>query len=106
MRLLLLVTILFVTGCSSKNIDYTQGQYCYTDQEIVKENNTVNSKTVLECTDRPSRQSEIQRAGIDTGCREFWFPEFRNGTRIMTRGVVCEKFNGNYEIVDIDGTNR
>lgn len=106
MRLLLLVVILFTAGCSTKQYDYTQGQYCYTDQQIVKQDEVVSSTTVLECTDRPSRQSEIQRAGIDSGCNEFWYPEFRNGTRIMTRGVVCEKLNGNYEIVDIDGSNR
>lgn len=106
MRLLLLVGVLLVAGCSSKNYDYTQGQYCYTDQQIVKQNEVVNSTTVLECTDRPSRQSEIQRAGIDSGCKEFWYPEFRNGIRIMTRGVVCEKLNGSYEIIDIDGTTR
>lgn len=96
-----------LTGCSTaKQINY-QSPYCYTDQTITKDgDNTVASQTVVECTDRPGQQTAIQRAGIDASCKEFWYNETRWGTRQRVRGVMCEKLNGTYEIVDIDGSTR
>lgn len=106
MRGYVLVGALALAGCSSTQHNY-QSQYCYTDEQIeMQGKHTVNSRTLLECTDRPGRQTEIQRAGIDASCREFWFPETRWGKTIMTRGVVCDKFDGTIEIINIDGNVR
>jgi hypothetical protein len=103
MRWLLLTGAFALAGCSTPQYDYT-GQYCYTDQVIVKDGeNTVSSQTVLQCTDRPGQQALIQRAGIDAGCREFWYDERRYGRFVKQRGVACEKFDGSLEIVNIDG---
>jgi hypothetical protein len=106
MRIALLVGAIALAGCSTTPEYNYQSQYCYTDQRIERSNNNVDSTTVLECTDRPSRQTQIQRAGIDAGCKEFWYNEYRNGQRVPTRGVVCEKFNGSLEIVNINGNVR
>ena len=105
--LLLITSIIALAGCASnKPVEYTP-QYCYTDQTITKRNNsTVNSETVLECTDRPGRQAEIQRAGIDSSCEEFWYDEVRRGGLIRQRGVRCEKFDGSWEILNINGYVR
>lgn len=101
------VALLPLVGCSSTpKIDYEQSQYCYTDQRIEKNDDSVNSKTVLECTDRPSRQTEIQRAGVDPSCKEFWYPEVRRGQRVMQKGVYCEKFDGTREIINIYGNTK
>jgi len=99
--------LLLLAGCSSAQKHYT-AQYCYTDETIVTENgsNVVSSKTRLECTDRPGQQTAIQRAGIDAGCKEFWYPETRHNRSVMVRGVVCEKLDGSSEIVNIDGNVR
>lgn len=105
MRVALLLGALAMAGCSSTQYNY-QSQYCYTDERIVQNGNTIDKSTVLECTDRPSRQTEIQRAGIDPACREFWYPEIRYGKRVMSRGVVCEKYDGTSEIINIDGNVR
>ena len=109
MRIVLLVgAIAFaLAGCSSQpSYNYTS-QYCYTDQMIVKKNNSnVGSVTALECTDRPSRKAEIFRAGIDKNCREFWYDEYRWGKLVPVRGVACEKFDGTLEIVNINGNVR
>lgn len=103
MRWLLLAGAFAFAGCSTQQHNYT-GQYCYTDQVIVKDGeNTVSSQTVLQCTDRPGQQALIQRAGIDASCREFWYDEKRNGRFVKQRGVACEKFDGSLEIVNIDG---
>jgi hypothetical protein len=103
---LLLACVMALTGCGSAP-KTTQGQYCYTDQVIVKDGKgSVASQTVLECTDRPSRQAEIMRAGIDKNCEEFWYPEYRWGKPVQVRGVRCEKLNGRWEIVNINGNTR
>ena len=87
---------------TSQHYDYTP-QYCYTDQVIERTNDIVNSETKLECTDRPGQQVATQRAGIDKGCKEFWYTEIRNGSRFPVRGVRCEKLDGSWEILDING---
>lgn len=106
MRGLLVIGAIALAGCSSTPEYNYQSQYCYTDQRIERNDDRVDSQTVLECTDRPSRQTQIQRAGIDAGCKEFWYPETRYNQQVMARGVVCEKLDGSYEIVNIDGNTR
>ena len=105
-RISLLLISIVLGGCAShKSYDYTP-QYCYTDQTITMNNSdTVNSKTVLECTDRPGQQTAIQRAGVDSSCREFWYSEKRYGKIVKQKGVACEKFDGTLEIVNINGNN-
>lgn len=107
MKPIILLGVIVLTGCASEpKYNYTP-QYCYTDQMIVKEDDEkVASMTALECTDRPSRQAEIFRAGIDKNCREFWYEEFRWGRMVPVRGVACEKFDGTLEIVNINGNVR
>ena len=110
MRELLLITsigVLVLSGCASNNhYDYTP-QYCYTDQTIVKQDNTsVGSATVVQCTDRPGQQMQIARAGIDSKCEEFFYPERRWNTTVEVRGVRCEKLDGSWEILNINGTVR
>lgn len=106
-KLFALAGVLVLAGCSSTPDTVYTGQYCYTDQTVQKSGeNVVSSSTTLECTDRPGQQTAIQRAGIDAGCEEFWYPE-RRGNRVMqVRGVRCEKLNGRWEIVNIDGNTR
>jgi hypothetical protein len=104
--LLALICVGVLAGCSSTPDVTYNSPYCYTDQKIVNADGTVSSETHLECTDRPSRQAEIQRAGIDKNCKEFWYPERRWGEMVEVRGVRCEKFDGTWEIVNIDGNVR
>jgi hypothetical protein len=104
--LLLVVTSIALIGCASNKVSYAP-QYCYTDQTIVTQNGTtVNSATVLQCTDRPGQQTAIQRAGIDAKCEEFWYPEHRWNKTINVRGVRCEKLDGTWEVLNINGTVR
>lgn len=103
----LLVLSVALTGCASKPAPKHQGQYCYTDQTIVKRGGSVvDSQTVLQCTDRPGQQTAIQRAGIDSKCEEFWYSESRWGKMVPVRGVRCEKLNGTWEIINVDSPRR
>lgn len=110
MRELLLITsigLIALTGCAgNKQYDY-KPQYCYTDQTIVKQDDSnVSSETVLQCTDRPGQQMQTARAGIDSKCEEFWYPESRWGKTVQVRGVRCEKLDGSWEVLNINGTVR
>jgi hypothetical protein len=72
----------------------------------MKDQKTVSSTTQLECTDRPGPKLEIQRAGIDKACKQFFYDEVRYGKVINQRGVYCEYPNGQIEILDINGVVR
>ena len=105
--LLLSFLVISTVGCSTTpDYDYTP-QYCYTDETIVtKSDKTVASTATHMCTDRPGQQVAIQRAGIDAGCKEFWYDEYRHGKLVPTRGVYCEKLDGSTEIVNINGNTK
>lgn len=107
MRLWLpLLATSILTACSSTEYNY-QPQYCYTDQTITMQNKeTVNSETTLQCTDRPGQQVYMQRAGVDKGCSEFFYTEYRNGKANKQRGVQCEKPDGTWEVLDLNGFVR
>lgn len=104
--LVLTGAVCLVSACSSKNLTMTERglPYCYSDENHVTKNGKTDSTIVTECSDRPGQQLAIQRAGIDKTCKEFWYDEYRNGRRYQQRGVRCEKLDGTWEILNINGT--
>jgi len=103
---ILLLSTSSLIGCSSNEVNYS-APYCYTDESITMQGtNRVNSTTNLECTDRPGRQTEISRAGIDKGCEQFFYTEVRRGRVVEQRGVMCTHADGSREILDINGVVR
>ena len=102
-----ITTVSLLGGCSSTPDYYDyKAPYCYTDEIVqLKDGDKVSGTATHSCTDRPGQQVAMQRAGIDAGCKEFWYNEFRNGKIIPTRGVYCEKLDGSTEIVNINGIN-
>ena len=103
---ILLLLASSIAGCSTPKVEYS-APYCYTDESIVMNNHSkVRGETRLECTDRPGRQFEIARAGIDKGCEEFFYTEVRRGRMISQRGVMCTHADGTKEILDINGVVR
>ncbi len=103
---LVLVALVLLSACSSSKVDY-KPPYCYTDQTIkTTDGKAVSSETTLECSDRPGQQVAIQRAGIDNGCEEFWYTEIRNGQAVPVRGVRCERLDGSWEILNVNGFVR
>ena len=103
-----ITTVSLLGGCSSTPDYYDyKAPYCYTDEIVqLKDGDKVSGTATHSCTDRPGQQVAMQRAGIDAGCKEFWYNEFRNGKIIPTRGVYCEKLDGSTEIVIINGINN
>lgn len=100
------LSLISLAGCSTTEYTYN-APYCYTDEQIVLDGEeTVSSQTVIECSDRPGEKAEIARAGIDKACEEYWFTEIRNNKRVPVRGVRCERLDGSWEVLDINGTVR
>ena len=104
MRSVLLLGAIALVGCSTTpEIVYQQPQqYCYTDQTIVNENDSVSSKTVLNCTDRPKVHHLNRDIGVAGMCRPYQREVVRpNGHTMNIRGVLCrDKLTGKWVPAD------
>lgn len=97
--LLLLTSIL--AGCSSTPqvaSDWEQQQYCYTDETITQNNDVIDSRKTVDCTDRPAENWRRQLGVADT-CREYLYNVRLNNRIERRRGYVCQKMDGSWEIV-------
>jgi uncharacterized protein YcfL len=96
----ILFALIALVGCSSTPKGPAK-QYCYTSQEIrTKDRQTVSSETVVKCNDDPVEQIVIKKAGIAQNCGETtdWIT-LPNGKEIKVRNLVCQKFDGRWEII-------
>jgi hypothetical protein len=103
-RLALLITgAILLTACASTQAPVVaeKPQYCHTSQEIaVKDGNTVNSVTVVECTDDEIKKLFQVRSGMAPNCGEFTYWMKIGGHDVQRRGVSCQKPDGTWEIVN------
>lgn len=100
--LLCFLLIALLSGCSSSpKIAANKPQYCYTSQTITTQNKeTVDSKTVLECTDDDIKRITTARLGMSTNCGEFTYWMQIGGRDVQRKGVSCQKLDGGWEIVN------
>ncbi|MDA8897356.1 hypothetical protein N9I97_01145 [bacterium] len=72
-RLLLLITTCsLLAACSGKQVYLasSEAQYCYTDEKIQIDNGqTVNSKTTVQCSDKPRIEHVVKDSGVASDCR-------------------------------------
>jgi hypothetical protein len=95
--LLTSIGLALLTGCSSTpKTDLVQDQYCYTDQTIVTENNnTVNSRTTLQCSDNPVKRAKL--VGVDMkNCRRWERTDIVAGRPKNYGGYICRDEKGNW----------
>lgn len=66
-----IVTVSFLAGCSSNQpVNQFEHPYCYTDETIELENNSkVNSRTKIQCTDKPRIEHVVKQVGVADDCR-------------------------------------
>ena len=102
MKLILLLAAIGLVGCSSSpKIAANKPQYCYTSQTITTQNKeTVDSKTVLDCTDDDVKRITTARLGMSTNCGEFTYWMQIGGRDVQRKGVSCQKMDGSWEIVN------
>lgn len=99
---LALACVMVLTGCSSgPKVQAQKPQYCYTSQTITTQNKeTVDSKTVLECTDDDVKRITTARLGMSHNCGEFTYWMQIGGRDVQRKGVSCQKLDGSWEIVN------
>ena len=99
---LALSCVMVLTGCSSgPKVQAQKPQYCYTSQTITTQNKeTVDSKTVLECTDDDVKRITTARLGMSHNCGEFTYWMQIGGRDVQRKGVSCQKLDGSWEIVN------
>jgi hypothetical protein len=100
--LLCFLLIALLSGCSSSpKIAANKPQYCYTSQTITTQNKeTVDSKTVLDCTDDDVKRITTARLGMSTNCGEFTYWMQIGGRDVQRKGISCQKLDGSWEIVN------
>jgi ABC-type phosphate transport system substrate-binding protein len=96
------LALLALTGCgSASKVVAQKPQYCHTSQTITTHNKeTVDSKTVLECTDDDIKRITTARLGMSTNCGEFTYWMQIGGRDVQRKGVSCQKMDGGWEIVN------
>ena len=103
MKLMLTIaSAVFVTACASSSPEVADSsQYCYTDQEITKNNGeTVSSETVVQCSDKPKVNHVTRSAGVADQCREYTHTVRINGRNKNVKGLLCRFDNGVWEPVN------
>lgn len=98
-------SLVILSGCSSSpKVAAQKPQYCYTSQTIVSENKeTVNSQTVIECTDDQIKRFAPARLGMSPNCGEFTYWMKIGGRDVQRKGISCQKPDGRWEVVNTFG---
>lgn len=102
MKLLFLIPAVLLAACSSTmQVSDNAGQYCYTDEKIVRSSgDTVSSQTVIQCSDRPKVNHVTRSAGVAEECRTYTTVIARNGVRKNVKGFLCRFPGGVWEPVN------
>jgi hypothetical protein len=98
-----LTTISLLTACAGKQAQLasSEPQYCYTDETIQVENGqTVNSKTTLDCTDKPRVEHFVKDTGIAKNCRPYQQTVSIKGRYKNVQGFLCQFADGSWQAVD------
>ena len=93
---------LALVGCSSApKVVAEKPQYCFTNQTIITQNNeTVNSQTVVECTDDQIKRITQKRLGSSPYCGEFTYWMKIGGRDVQRKGISCQKPDGSWEVIN------
>ena len=104
-RLLAIVgAAIVITGCASTPpVTAQKPNYCHTSEDIIVQNGTtVDSKTRVQCTDSQIERLFAKRSGMAPNCGEFNYWMKVGGHNVQLKGFSCEKPDGSWEIVVTD----
>ena len=98
----ILITAALVSACSSApKVAAQKPQYCHTNQTIAVQNGeTVDSVTLIECTDDQIKKLFQVKSGMAPNCGEFTYWMRLGGHDVQRKGVSCQKPDGSWEIVN------
>jgi len=100
--LALTILIASLVGCSSSpKIQAQKPQYCHTSQNIlVKNGETVDSATLLECTDDQIKRMPAVKLGMASNCGSFSYWMKLGDKHVQRRGISCQKLDGTWEVIN------
>jgi hypothetical protein len=103
--LLIGAAALLIVGCSSSpKVVAEKPQYCITNQTIITKNGeSVQSETVLECTDDQIKRIAQKRLGSSPKCGEFTYWMKIGGKDVQRKGISCQKPDGSWEVINTTG---
>ncbi len=98
----LLAAIMALTGCSSSpKVAANKPQYCHTSQNIVVKNGeTVDSATLVECTDDQIKRMPAVKLGMAPNCGSFSYWMKLGDKHVQRRGISCQKLDGTWEVIN------
>ena len=100
---LLLMGATLLTACASTQAPVVaeKPQYCNTSETVViQDDETVDSATVVECTDDRIKKLFQVKSGMAPNCGEFTYWMKIGGHDVQRRGISCQKPDGTWEIVN------
>ena len=101
---ILITAIAAVTlvGCSSApKVTAQKPQYCHTSQSIAVQNGkTVDSVTLVECTDDQVKRVTTARLGMSKNCGYFTGWMKKGNQDVQYRAISCQLPDGSWEVVD------
>lgn len=102
MKLVLFGMTALLVGCSnSPKVVAENAPYCITSQTIeVHNKETVNSRTLVECTDDQIKRLFQVKSGMAPNCGEFVYWTKIGGRNVQRKGVSCQRPDGNWEVVN------
>lgn len=101
MKVFVVGVALILAGCSSAPKVSYKPQYCHTSQTITTQNEEkVDSKTVVECTDDQVKRVTTARLGMSSNCGYFTSWMKKGGVDVPYRAISCQLPDGSWEIVD------
>ena len=101
----ILFSVMAMSGCgSTTKVQAKKPQYCHTNQTILLQNGkTVESATLVECTDDQVKRLTASRMGMSPYCGEFTYWMKIGGQDVQRKGISCQKPDGGWEVVDVIG---
>jgi hypothetical protein len=100
---LILTSAILLTACASTKppVVAEKPQYCHTSQEIAVSNGkTVDSMTVVECTDDEIKRLFQVKSGMAPNCVKFDYWMQMGGYDVQRQGITCQKPDKSWEIVN------
>lgn len=97
-----LMAAVTLVGCSSApKVTAQKPQYCHTSQTIAVQNGkTVDSVTLVECTDDQVKRVTTARLGMSKNCGYFTGWMKKGNQDVQYRAISCQLPDGSWEVVD------
>lgn len=103
MKKFLVSSLLFLVGCNNHTLLTPTEQgvpFCYTTETIVSNGEIIDSKTVIECSDKPRLEHFVKDTGMAKDCTPYAYNYTNRGTTRYVQAFLCKFPDGSWQAVD------